>query len=360
VNQSRIALPLRWINVGGAVAAVAAGAVIATILSGSAALLALGVAAAALALLGGSLAGAHARRSDEALAAARAELAAVRSELASGAVHLGTESRALQDGLARQNELASRQSAAVTETSATAAEIAQTARAAALHAEEVIQVAQRSEDLSASGREVLERAVETIRGLADEVQTLSGAIAESAQRSHHIGEIVTGLKDLAEQTNLLALNASIEAVKAGERGRGFSIVATEMGNLAERSKASAAEVRGILVDVEKGTRAAMAVAEEGARRARGAMELAGEAAKTIAGLTQAIRDSSVAARQIANNTRQQGIGVEQIVAALADMSMASHEVVAGTTAVERSTRSLSALAGRLEQVSAGDHAGERP
>ena len=224
---------------------------------------------------------------------------------------------------------------------------------------QVMQVAQRSEDLSTEGQQVLDRAVETIRGLAEQVQALSGAIAESAQRSRHIGEIVAGLKELAEQTNLLSLNASIEAVKAGERGRGFSVVATEMGNLAEQSKSSAAEVRTILVDIEKGTRAAMAVAEEGARRARGAMDLAGEAAKAITGLTHAIRDSSVAARQIANNTRQQGIGVEQIVAALADMSSASQEVVAGTEAVERTSARLAALAGRLARASARRGAEER-
>ncbi len=384
-TQSRLALPIRWTVLALGWAAIAAGATATALPSRAAVLLALGVAAAAVAALAATIAGpaerlaaaaAAAARGDRAavptsggpveiqrtardLDALRAQLNAALAELSKGSAQLGTDSRALQDGLARHNELATRQSAAVTETSATAAQIAQTARASALHADEVMQVAQRSEELSADGRQVLDRAVETIRGLADQVQTLSGAIAESAQRSRHIGEIVAGLKDLAEQTNLLSLNASIEAVKAGERGRGFSIVATEMGNLAEQSKSSAAEVRVILADVEKGTRAAMAVAEEGARRARGALDLAGEAAKTIAGLTQAIRDSSVAARQIANQTRQQGIGVDQIVAALADMSSASLEVVAGTAAVERTARSLSELAGRLGQAGARGGAGER-
>jgi methyl-accepting chemotaxis protein len=306
--------------------------------------------------LGGA---AELRRAARDLDTLRARLAAALTELGTGSAQLGTDARALKDGLARQNELATRQSAAITETSATAAEIAQTSKAAALHADEVMQVAQRSEDISAEGQQVLDRAVETIRGLAEQVQTLSGAIAESAQRSRHIGEIVAGLKDLAEQTNLLSLNASIEAVKAGERGRSFSVVAAEMGNLAEQSKSSATEVRSILVDIEKGTRVAMAVAEEGTRRARGALDLAGEAAKAISGLTQAIRDSSVAARQIANNTRQQGIGVEQIVAALADMSSASREVATSTEAVERTTAGLSGLAGRLERACAPRRPQER-
>jgi len=386
VNGSRLALPLRWGILAVGWAALAGGAIVTLLPYRAAVLFALGVGAVAVAAAATALAGPAERLAEAAEAAARGDLArvpdpggaaevgraarhldalrgalgAALGELSRGANELSADSRALRDGLARQTELATRQSAAVTETSATAAEIAQTAKAAALHADEVMQVAQRSEDLSSGGQQVLDRAVETIRGLAEQVQALSGAIAESAQRSRHIGEIVAGLKELAEQTNLLSLNASIEAVKAGERGRGFSVVATEMGNLAEQSKSSAAEVRSILVDVEKGTRAAMAVAEEGARRARGAMDLAAEAAKAISGLTHAIRDSSVAARQIANNTRQQGIGVEQIVAALADMSSASQEVVAGTEAVERTSARLDALAGRLTEASARRGSEERP
>jgi methyl-accepting chemotaxis protein len=386
VSSTRLALPLRWrvLALGGG--ALAAGAGVHLLPSRAAAALALAVAAIVVAGLAVAIAGPVERLADSAEAAARGDgtpdpdsggpaevrraakaLAALRgaadaalAQVAACAAELSTGSRTLRDGLARQTELASRHSAAVTETSTTAAEIAQTAKAAALHADEVMQVAQRSEDLSSEGQQVLERAVETIRGLAEQVQALSGAIAESAQRSRHIGEIVAGLKELAEQTNLLSLNASIEAVKAGERGRGFSVVALEMGNLAEQSKASAAEVRTILVDVEKGTRDAMALAEQGARRARGAMDLAGEAARAISGLTEAIRDSSLAARQIANNTRQQGIGVEQIVAALADMSSASSEVVAGTEAVERTTQRLSALAARLADASGSRGPGERP
>ncbi len=377
--------PLRWGILAVGCAGIAAGAAATRLPSTTTVVLALGVAAAALALVAFALARPAERLAAAAEAAARGEpgadlepegpqevvrtavhLGAMRGALhdalrvlSQGSAQLGSESRALREGLSRQSALATRQSAAVTETSATAAEIAQTAKAAALHADEVIHVAQRSEDLSAEGQQVLERTVETVRWLAEQVDALSGAIAESAQRSRHVGEIVAGLKDLAEQTNLLALNASIEAVKAGERGRGFSVVAIEMGNLAEQSKSAANEVRSILVEIEKGTAVAVAAAEEGSRRARGAMDLAAEAAKAISGLTQAIRDSSVAARQIANNTRQQGIGVEQIVAALADISAASHEVMAGTEAVERTTANLSALAGRLGEATSRRRTEER-
>jgi len=283
----------------------------------------------------------------------REGLASAVRELSGASGQLGSDSAALRAGVAHQSALAARQATAVMETGTTATEIAQTARAAAAHAEEVLRGAERAEDLSAEGQEVLGRAVETIRALAAEVQHLSDAISDSAQRSRHIGEIVVGLKDLAEQTNLLAVNASLEAVKAGEHGRGFSVVAAEMSNLAEQSMSAAGEVRGILVEIERGTSAALDVAQAGTLRAHGALDLAGEAARAIAGLTTAIRDSSVTARQIANHTRQQGIGVEQIVAALEELSAVSQEAVAGTRAVEQVTDRVAALAGRLGEQASG-------
>lgn len=352
---------LRWTLAAAGWLCLLAGAGAVT-LSGAAGLALLAAAALAIVGLAGWVAGAADALADArdpasgpaVLRAAGARLARLRrgfgelrGEVAQASALLSADARTLEEGVAQQAALASRQAAAVVETGTTATEIAQTAKAAMAHAEEVMQVVQRADDLSAAGQQVLERTVETIRGLAEEVGRLSGAIADSAQRSRHIGELVAGLKDLAENTNLLAVNASIEAAKAGDEGRGFAVVAAEMANLAELSLSSAAEVRGILQEIELGTRAAMQVADQGARRARGAVDLAAEAGQAISGLTRALRDSSVAARQIANNTRQQGIGVEQIVAALGEMSAAARDAVDGSRAVERATASVSELSRRL-------------
>jgi methyl-accepting chemotaxis protein len=250
----------------------------------------------------------------------------------------------------QQSAMANEQASAIHETGATVAEIAQTSKQATSFADTVISGTSRSDALGADGQKVVDESVAAMEKLSEQVKAIALAITDLNEQTLQIGDIITTVKDVAEQSNLLALNASIEAAKAGDQGRGFAVVAMEMRTLAEQSKMAANQVRALLGEVQKGTRAAVTATEEGSRRALAAMELAQSAGAAIKGLSDVIRDSSGAARQIAGNTRQQTIGVEQIAAAMNELTIAMQDNVEGTKRIEQVAGNLSNLSKRFSDL----------
>ncbi len=272
------------------------------------------------------------------------------SELREAASRLEAGTSEILGSVTRQAAMASQQAAAINETSTTATEIAQTSNQATTHADSVIAMTQRSDELSQEGLQVVEQAVHSSAGLGEQVTRIAATMTDLTERTLQVGEIIATVKDLAEQSNLLALNASIEASKAGEHGRGFAVVAMEMRNLAEQSKQAAVQVRAILGEIQKGAREAAAATDEGAKRAEGAMALARSAGEAIEGLAMVIKESAVAARQIASNTRQQTVGVEQMVGAISELSAAINESAEGTRAIEQGTGTLTEISRRLGEA----------
>ena len=271
-------------------------------------------------------------------------------DLRNASAEVEREAGEILSSIAQQSAMATQQSSAINETTATVTEIAQTSKQATEHADGVIKIAQKSEELSQQGQTVVEDAMAGMEKMAEQVKAIALSITELSERTLQIGDIISTVKDLAEQSNLLALNASIEAARAGENGRGFAVVAMEMRNLAEQSKLATNQVRGILVEIQKGTRAAVSATEEGSNRAHALIAQAKAAGSSIEGLAQVIRESSLAARQIAHNTRQQTVGVEQIVSAITELSSAMSDTAAGSKRIEAGTGKLTQLSKRLSEA----------
>ncbi len=250
----------------------------------------------------------------------------------------------------QQSAGASEQAASISETGATVKEINQTAAQTAEKANSVIDIAQRSEEISVVGQKAVEESISGIEELRGQVEAIAENIIELSERTQQIGEIITTVNDLAEQSNLLALNASIEAAKAGEQGKGFAVVAVEMRNLAEQSKQATAQVRTILSDIQRATRAAVAVTEEGSRKAETSVELANSSGENIRRLAEVIKESSLAAKQIAALANQQSVGIEQISAAMTNIKHSTSEAVSGTKQIERALQDLKSLSDKLGRI----------
>ncbi len=99
----------------------------------------------------------------------------------------------------------------------------------------------------------LENIVSGVGGLAGKMSTMTDNISGLSEMADNINSFVTTISSISDQTNLLALNAAIEAARAGDAGRGFSVVADEVRSLANNTSESANEVAELVRQIISST-----------------------------------------------------------------------------------------------------------
>ena len=97
----------------------------------------------------------------------------------------------------------------------------------------------------------------SMTGLSSKMGCMTTNISGLSDKADHINKFVTTIASISDQTNLLALNAAIEAARAGDAGRGFSVVADEVRTLANETNKSASEVADLVSGIIASTKGAV-------------------------------------------------------------------------------------------------------
>ncbi len=105
------------------------------------------------------------------------------------------------------------------------------------------------EERAAKLKKSATESVKLARDMFASLQKNSAKAIEEARAVEKINELTEVIMRISSQTSLLALNASIEAARAGEAGKGFAVVATEIGNLANQTSETVADINNIVAEV---------------------------------------------------------------------------------------------------------------
>jgi methyl-accepting chemotaxis protein len=197
-------------------------------------------------------------------------------------------------------------------------------------------VASATEELTSSVNEISRQVHESSRIAGEAVrqaQKTDARISDLSQAAGRIGDVVKLITAIAEQTNLLALNATIEAARAGEAGRGFAVVASEVKALASQTAKATEEIGTQIAGMQSATQESVAAIKEIGSTIGRISEIAGSVAA-------AVEEQGAATQEISTNVQQAARGTTQVASNIADVNRGAGETGSASAQVLSSARSL--------------------
>ncbi|MBS1167142.1 MAG: hypothetical protein H6R00_3167 [Proteobacteria bacterium] len=204
-------------------------------------------------------------------------------------------------------------------------------------------VASATEELAASIGEIagqVRKSADVAAAAVDDATLSEQSIGALSSAAEKIGDVVSLISAIAEQTNLLALNATIEAARAGEAGRGFAVVASEVKQLASQTAQATADISQKIVEIQTQTSTSV----DAIARIVGTVRSLGEITQAI---SAAVEEQGAATREIAVNCQRAAAGAGAVTENIGEVAAAVD--LTGTSA-GRLTNLAHDLARRAEDL----------
>ena len=202
------------------------------------------------------------------------------------------------------------------------------------------------DDLVASIHEIAKNAQDaatTARKAVELASATSGTMSALGRSSQEIGAVIKVITSIAEQTNLLALNATIEAARAGEAGKGFAVVASEVKELARDTAKATEEIGSRIESMQDDTqRAVEAIAKIG--------EVIEQIDSLQTKIAAAVEEQSVTTSEIGRNISEATTGTSEIAENIVQVAQAAQSTAEGASNTQVSSQELSRMAQALQQL----------
>jgi len=221
--------------------------------------------------------------------------------------------------------------------------------------EDATAVADYTTSATADAQTNLKRMDATMQHMVAATDSINAKLAALSEKASNINSVLTTITKVADQTNILSLNAAIEAEKAGDAGRGFSVVATEIRRLADQTSVSTWDIEQMLKEMQSAVSASvmgMDKFSEEIRRSVGEVRQVGEQLSSVMDqvqklapqfdlVLQGMQSQAVGAQQISETMMQLNDATQQTVESLKATSEAVHQLQYAASDLQSSVATFS-------------------
>jgi methyl-accepting chemotaxis protein len=219
-------------------------------------------------------------------------------------------------------------------------------------AQSTAELAQHAREDARAGGAAVDRTVDGINATHELTMSTARTIDDLQRSVGEISQILNVIEDVANRTNLLSLNAAIIAAQAGEHGAGFTVVADEIRELAERTRGSTKEISTIIKAVQSGSRQAVTKMHEGVAKVTDNVRLAQDAAQSLSKIVDSASRSFEMATRISRALSEQSQASRRLHEVTSRMSDHISEINRATREQARGTQLMAHESERVRDIAA--------
>ena len=194
----------------------------------------------------------------------------------------------------------------------------------------------------------LRRMDQTMQNMVSATDSINAKLAALSEKASNINSVLTTITKVADQTNILSLNAAIEAEKAGEAGRGFSVVATEIRRLADQTSVSTWDIEQMLKEMQSAVSASVMGMDKFSEEIRRSVGEVRQVTDQLSGVMDQVQKLAPQFDAVLQGMQAQSVGAQQITETMMQLNDATQQTVESLKATSEAVHQLQYAAGDLQ------------
>jgi methyl-accepting chemotaxis protein WspA len=214
--------------------------------------------------------------------------------------------------------------------------------------EDATAVADYTTSATADAQNNLKRMDSTMQHMVSATDSINAKLAALSEKASNINSVLITITKVADQTNILSLNAAIEAEKAGEAGRGFSVVATEIRRLADQTSVSTWDIEQMLKEMQSAVSASVMGMDKFSEEIRRSVGEVRQVTDQLSGVMDQVQKLAPQFDAVLQGMQSQAVGAQQISETMIQLNDATQQTVESLKATSEAVHQLQYAAGGLQ------------